>query len=214
MGGKAKLKLKKRKQKRRKTKSKKVKAGKNKNPNKSKTGNGKQKEKAKRKGTKNKKQNQHSKDRKKNKNSDNRKLKTKKDKSEMKANSDKEEKEAARQVATATADPDRYKHCDYLDLVEVGYRQDSICKPGDKMVFKGGKGIRRQFLMTPQTNVVVFLEQGKKVTSCNNTFNDITSKVRCKPVNGVSEISGIQKTNGGATCLDCPARSEGCTPPE
>jgi len=218
--GKAKLKLKKRKQKRRKTKSKKVKAGKNKN--KSKTGNGKPKEKAKRKGTKNKKQNRHSKDRKKNKDkkmkkkkkNDNRKLKTKKEKSEVKANSDKEEKEAARQVATATADPDRYKHCDYLDLVEVGYRQDSICKPGDKMVFKGGKGIRRQFLMTPQTNVVVFLEQGKKVTSCNNTFNDITSKVRCKPVRGVSEISGIQKTNGGATCLDCPARSEGCTPPE
>jgi len=218
--GKAKLKLKKRKQKRRKTKSKKVKAGKNRN--KSKGGNRKQKEKAKRKGTKNKKQNKHSKDRKKNQNkkmkkkkkNDNKKLKTKKEKSEVKANSDKEEKKAARQVATATADPDRYKHCDYLDLVEVGYRQDSICKPGDKMVFKGGKGIRRQFLMTPQTNVVVFLEQGKKVTSCNNTFNDITSKVRCKPVRGVSEISGIQKTNGGATCLDCPARSEGCTPPE
>ena len=35
-----------------------------------------------------------------------------------------------------------------------------------------------------------------------------------QPVRGVSEISGIQKTNGGATCLDCPARSEGCTPPE
>lgn len=94
--------------------------------------------------------------------------------------------------------------------------------------------------MTPQTNVVVFLEQGKKVTSCNNTFNDITSKVRCKvsfqnfsfphfssfllschcltwslqPVNGVSEITGIEKTNGGATCLDCPARSDGCKPAE
>jgi hypothetical protein len=130
------------------------------------------------------------------------------------------ETEVARQVATAnatanaTADPDRYKHCDYLDLVEVGYREDSICKPGDKMVFKGGKGIRRQFLMTPQTNVVVFLEQGKKVASCNNTFNDITSKVRCKSVPGVREMSGIEKTNGGATCLDCPVRSDGCTPPE
>merc|ERR1712212_901024 len=205
MGGKAKLKLKKRKQKRRKTKSK--------------TGKGKQKEKAKRKGTKNKKQNQHSKDRKKNKNrktkkkkkNDNRKLKTKKEKSEVKANSDKEEKEAARQVATATADPDRYKHCDYLDLVEVGYRQDSICKPGDKMVFKGGKGIRRQFLMTPQTNVVVFLEQGKKVTSCNNTFNDITSKVRCKPVNGVKQISSLKRKNEGlSTCTRCPSRQENC----
>ena len=52
--------------------------------------------------------------------------------------------ETARQVnttvtevnTTETEDPDRYKHCDYLDLVEVGYREDSICKPGDKMVFK------------------------------------------------------------------------------
>ena len=33
-------------------------------------------------------------------------------------------------------------------------------------------------------------------------------------VPGVREISGIQKTNGGATCLDCPVRSDGCTPPE
>jgi len=221
--GKAKLKLKKRKQKQRKTKSKKVKVGKN--EHKSKTGKGKH-GKAKRKGTKNKKQNnRHSKDtkipnkhRKMKKKNGNRKLKTKKEKPDVEANSDNEdsiEKESARQIAKETADPDRYKHCDYLDLVEVGYRQDSICKPGDKMVFKGGKGIRRQFLMTPQTNVVVFLETGKKVTSCNNTFNDITSKVRCKPVNGLSEISGIEKTNGGATCLECPARSEeGCTPPE
>ena len=45
---------------------------------------------------------------------------------------------------------------------------------------QGGKGIRRQFLMTPQTNAVVFLAKGKKVPSCNNTFNDVTSKVRCK----------------------------------
>jgi len=222
--GKAKLKLKKRKQKRRKTAGKKVKAGKK--EQKSKRGKGNDR-KTKGKGKKNKKQNPKDKKKKKNKKktkkNDNRKLSTRKEKEkgktepEVKADSEKEgskEKEAARQIATADADPDRYKHCDYLDLVEVGYREDSICKPGDKMVFKGGKGIRRQFLMTPQTNVVVFLEQGKKVTSCNNTFNDITSKVRCKPVNGVSEITGIEKTNGGATCLDCPARSDGCKPAE
>ena len=88
--------------------------------------------------------------------------------------------------------------------------------------------------MTPQTNIVVFLEQGKKVTSCNNTFNDVTSKVRCKvsfqkavvlfsfflvchlltwslqPVNGVRDLNGIVATNGGASCIDCPARSDGC----
>jgi len=122
------------------------------------------------------------------------------------------ENEVARQAdTTVITDPDRYNHCDYLDLVEVGYREDSICKPGDKMVFKGGKGIRRQFLMTPQTNVVVFLEQGKKVTSCNNVFNDITSKVRCKPVNGVKAISSLAKKNVvGSTCTRCPSRQENC----
>ena len=114
--GKAKLKLKKRKEKRRKTKSKKVKAGKKENT--SKGGKGKHR-KIKGKGTKSKKSK--SKDKKKN-----------------------ESIETARQVnttvtevnTTVTEDPDRYKHCDYLDLVEVGYREDSICKPGDKMVFK------------------------------------------------------------------------------
>merc|ERR1712037_203486 len=198
--GKAKLKLKKRKEKRRKTKSKKVKAGKK--EQKSKGGKGKHM-KIKGKGAKSKTRKGQSKDKKQNK------KKKKNEKEESLEN------EVARQAdTTVITDPDRYNHCDYLDLVEVGYREDSICKPGDKMVFKGGKGIRRQFLMTPQTNVVVFLEQGKKVTSCNNVFNDITSKVRCKSVPGVREISGIQNTNGGATCLDCPVRSDGCTPPE
>ena len=112
--GKAKLKLKKRKEKRRKTKSKKVKAGKKENT--SKGGKGKHR-KIKGKGTKSKKSK--SKDKKKN------------EKKESLEN------EVARQAdTTVMEDPDRYKHCDYLDLVEVGYREDSICKPGDKMVFK------------------------------------------------------------------------------
>merc|ERR1711971_666148 len=71
------------------------------------------------------------KNKKKTKKNDNRKLSTRKE--EKKTDSENEEsaeKEASRQIATADADPDRYKHCDYLDLVEVGYREDSICKPG------------------------------------------------------------------------------------
>merc|ERR1712223_2160906 len=120
--------------------------------------------------------------------------------------------DASRQlVVTNITDPDRYNHCDYIDLVEVGYRDDSTCKPGDKVIFKGGKGIRRQFLMTPQTNAVVFLAKGKKVPSCNNTFNDVTSKVRCKPVNGVKAITGLKKNKaGGSTCSRCPTRQENC----
>jgi len=212
--GKAKLKLRKRKQKRRKAASKRVKGGKKEQKNKRRLNGKDSKNPSKRR--KNNKQSPKDKKKKKNKKkakkNDDRKLSTRKEK--KKTDSEKEgskEKEAARQIATADADPDRYKHCDYLDLVEVGYREDSICKPGDKMVFKGGKGIRRQFLMTPQTNVVVFLESGKKVTSCNNTFNDITSKVRCKPVNGVKQISSLKKNGvGGSTCSRCPSRQENC----
>jgi len=221
--GKTKLKLKKRKEKRRKTKSKKVKSGKKEqNSKRGKGGKGKH-GKIKGEGTRskkrkgNKKKDKKKKDRKKKKTKENDKKKLgkgkeEKEEPEIEYSKKKEsiEKESSRQVATAEADPDRYKHCDYLDLVEVGYREDSICKPGDKMVFKGGKGIRRQFLMTPQTNVVVFLELGKKVTSCNNVFNDITSKVRCKPVNGVKAITSMTKKNAGSTCTRCPSRQENC----
>jgi len=218
--GKAKLKLRKGKGKRRKAKSKKVKTGKIKHQ-------GGMRKSGKQKGTKSIKRKGNSKGmkKKKNKKKKNKKKKTKKRKNkkmndnrkmqeiEDAQNEESKESAAPKQVitnATATAtitDPDRYKHCDYLDLVEVGYREDSTCKPGDKMVFKGGKGIRRQFLMTPQTNAVVFLELGKKVTSCNNVFNDITSKVRCKPVNGVKQISSMTKKNAlGSTCTRCSSK--------
>merc|ERR1712117_613103 len=201
--GKTKLKLKKRKEKRRKTKSKREKGGKGKHGKIK--GTRSKKRKGSTKGIKKKDKKKKDKKKKKTKKNDKRKLgkgKEEKEKPEIEDSKKNEtiEKESSRQVATAEADPDRYKHCDYLDLVEVGYREDSICKPGDKMVFKGGKGIRRQFLMTPQTNVVVFLELGKKVTSCNNVFNDITSKVRCKPVNGVKAITSMTKKNAGSTC--------------
>ena len=31
---------------------------------------------------------------------------------------------------------DKFGHCDYLDLVEVGGRDDSNCSPGGKFLFK------------------------------------------------------------------------------
>ena len=31
-----------------------------------------------------------------------------------------------------------------------------------------------------------------------------------QPVNGVRDLKGIVATNGGASCIDCPARSDGC----
>merc|ERR1712200_327317 len=196
--GNAKLKLKKKKLSRRKKAGKKGHPGNTKKTKKHEGKNGQTKKSAKGKG-------------KKGKNNKNKRKLTKQAEKKPASEEDKSRNEdAARQLQTTDIpDPDRYNHCDYIDLVEVGYRDDSTCKPGDKVIFKGGKGIRRQFLMTPQTNAVVFLAKGKKVTSCDNTFNDVTSKVRCKPVNGVKEISGIQKKNaGGSTCSRCPTRQE------
>jgi len=209
--GKEKLQLKRKKQRQRKKAGKEKKFGRNKQTRKHKVKHGKNKKAAKGKG-----KGEKGKNKKKGKKNKNKRKLTKQAEKKSASEEDKSGNEdAARQLQTTDIpDPDRYNHCDYIDLVEVGYRDDSTCKPGDKVIFKGGKGIRRQFLMTPQTNAVVFLAKGKKVPSCNNTFNDVTSKVRCKPVNGVKEISGIQKTNGGATCLDCAnAKSDGCKEP-
>jgi len=88
-----------------------------------------------------------------------------------------------------------FKACDYLDLAEVGYRQnsDSSCSPGDKFIFKAVKGLRRQFLVTPETNIIVLLERGKKIGTCNDVFRDVTEHVKCKPVPGVMDIKTITK---------------------
>merc|ERR1719300_2354555 len=93
-----------------------------------------------------------------------------------------------------------FQACDYLDLVEVGYRPNSDynCEPGDKFLFKAVKGLRRQFLMTPETNIIVLLERGKKVDTCNNVFRDVTEHVKCKPVPGVKDITSIKKKVGGS----------------
>ena len=34
--------------------------------------------------------------------------------------------------------------------------------------------------MTNETNIIVLLERGKKVASCNNMLNDVTERVKCK----------------------------------
>merc|ERR1712212_928533 len=92
-----------------------------------------------------------------------------------------------------------FRSCDYLDLVEVGYRpgSDYDCSPGDQFLFKAAKGLRRQFLVTPETNIIVLLKRGEKVRMCNNVFRDVTEHVKCKPVPGVKEITTIGKKARG-----------------
>merc|ERR1719234_3106034 len=55
----------------------------------------------------------------------------------------------AKQRMSGKQDTDfEFQACDYLDLVEVGYRQDSDynCTQGSKFLFKAANGLRRQFL--------------------------------------------------------------------
>merc|ERR1712126_612885 len=93
---------------------------------------------------------------------------------------------------------EKFTHCDYLDLTEIGLRNDaSFCESGGKFLFKAMKGHRRQFLMTNTSNIAVFLKHKHKITNCTQ-LNDITERVKCKPVPGVSDLK-IKSAIGG--CL-------------
>ena len=48
------------------------------------------------------------------------------------------------------------------------------------LFFQAVKGLRRQFLMTPDRKIIVLLKRGEKVDSCNNVFRDVTEHVKCK----------------------------------
>ena len=48
------------------------------------------------------------------------------------------------------------------------------------LLFQAVKGLRRQFLMTPEANIIVLLKRGEKVDSCNNVFRDVTEHMKCK----------------------------------
>ena len=134
---KAKLKLKKKRLSRRRKVGKKGHPGNIKKTRKHVGKHGQTKESAKGKGKKGK-NNEKGKSNKKGKNNMNkRKLRKQAEKNSASEEEESEEEDAARQlVVTNITDPDRYNHCDYIDLVEVGYREDSTCKPGDKVIFK------------------------------------------------------------------------------
>ena len=53
--------------------------------------------------------------------------------------------------------------------------------------------------MLAETNVAVFLEEGKKVTDCNNKFRDITDRVKCK-VRDSSHVELLDCNN--EVCID------------
>merc|ERR1712133_276675 len=94
---------------------------------------------------------------------------------------------------------EKFSHCQYLDLTEIGLRNDSACESGGKFLFKAQKGHRRQFLMTNTSNIAVFLKHRHKITNCTD-LEDITARVKCKAVTGTkslnisSPVGGCMKT--------------------
>ena len=50
----------------------------------------------------------------------------------------------------------------------------------NSLLFQAANGLRRQFLMTPETNIIVLLARGQKVDTCNDVFRDVTERVKCK----------------------------------
>lgn len=88
----------------------------------------------------------------------------------------------------------RGRHCDFIHLCGIGREEGgSGCRLGDKFLVQGEPGVRRQFLMAPGSNIVIFLSRGKKVTSCYgqgwSILTDISQKVTCKPVAGLESLS-------------------------
>lgn len=87
----------------------------------------------------------------------------------------------------------RGRHCDFIHLCGIGREEGGPgCRPGDKFLVQGEQGVRRQFLLAPGSNIVIFLSRGKKVTSCYgqgwSILTDITQQVTCKPVAGVESL--------------------------
>merc|ERR1712121_595531 len=110
---------------------------------------------------------------------------------------EKDENESVENKNTARKKEEKFSHCQYLDLTEIGLRNDSACESGGKFLFKAQKGHRRQFLMTNTSNIAVFLKHRHKITNCTD-LEDITERVKCKPVPGVSDLK-IKSAIGG--CL-------------
>jgi len=114
-----------------------------------------------------------------------------------------------RKLVASTRKEMKFSHCQYLDLTEIGLRNDSACEAGSKFLFKAQKGHRRQFLMTNTSNIVVFLKHRHKITNCTQ-LTDITDQVKCKAVAGTKDIN-IPSPIGG--CLKSCNKFEGGTKP-
>jgi len=85
----------------------------------------------------------------------------------------------------------KFTHCEYVDLSEIGQRDDtSGCHEGSKFLFKPAPGHRRQFLILEGSNIAVFLKHKHKVENCiqGEGLIDATGRAKCKDVNGARDI--------------------------
>ena len=84
-----------------------------------------------------------------------------------------------------------------------------------KFVLKAKSGSRKQFLIMESKVIMAFAGRGKKFTACS-AFNDITSTVTCKTVDGLAAVdlsagaTGAVATTADASAITTAGRS--CIP--
>ena len=95
-------------------------------------------------------------------------------------------------VVSLSASLELGENCDFADLCSLGSRNDSTCAVGQKFLIRGVKGVRRQFLVSNSSSLVMFLTRGVKVTDCSKV-REMTSRLTCKVgclVNNVKVLTG------------------------
>jgi len=76
--------------------------------------------------------------------------------------------------------------CQYVNLLEI-LSKGNDCSNGKKFVLKG-QNARRQFLIVEDKVILAYVNIGTKFTACTS-FEDVTSGVNCKVVDGLSNVN-------------------------
>jgi len=112
-------------------------------------------------------------------------------------------------------------HCEYIDLCKL--RENSGCVDGTKFILKQSKTegeaaserVRRQFLLMDQRTILTFLKAGVKFPQCGALTKDVTSSIKCKAVEGGSEVdldtAATDSTTTTAEATTAAATTTGAT---
>jgi len=96
---------------------------------------------------------------------------------------------------TATGRVYKGNDCEYIKLGSVTVNDG--CTDGNKFVIKQVSGVRKQFLILNGEAVLGFVTKGKKFADCTS-YTEVTTKVDCKVVSGLSDVDLSATTTAAA----------------